>query len=162
LILDPFYRLYSGDISDNFQITGLLDRLDDLADKFKVALVMIGHTRKLNQLDPEQTRDWGQELIGGSYIMDCVDTALAVEALGEFLARATGMLGPDPSPKAARQRSPQWEELSRMMEPTDVPCVCEGKVLGCWQDVRVGHLIDWRSLLSSGVPVEITRDNPNL
>jgi RecA-family ATPase len=79
LILDPFYRLYTGDINDNFQITKLLDKLDRLVLEMGTAIVMIGHTKKLQPLEPGVHRDWGQELIGGSYIMDWVDTGIAVE-----------------------------------------------------------------------------------
>lgn len=79
LILDPFYRLYSGDINDNHQITRLLDKLDKIALESGMALILVGHTKKLQMLEAGQHRDWGQELIGGSYIMDWVDTAIAVE-----------------------------------------------------------------------------------
>lgn len=86
LILDPFYRMFSGDISDNFQVQNALDKIDEitLGDK-DLAVVLVGHTRKLDN-DPEKIayRDWGQELIGGSYIMNWCDTAIAVEQTGEI------------------------------------------------------------------------------
>lgn len=79
LILDPFYRLFSGDITDNHAVQGALDKMDHLAHlNPEMALILIGHTRKPK--DPNlPVVDWGNELIGGSYIMDWVDTGIALE-----------------------------------------------------------------------------------
>lgn len=79
IILDPFYRLFSGNITDNFQVQYLLDKFDELIAKWGLSVILIGHTRK-----PQAgivVGDWGQELIGGSYIMNWVDTAISVEPL---------------------------------------------------------------------------------
>lgn len=75
IILDPFYRLFSGNITDNFQIQYLLDKFDELIARYNISLIMVGHTRKTQHGITIQ--DWGQELIGGSYIMDWVDTAIS-------------------------------------------------------------------------------------
>lgn len=83
VILDPVYRMFSGDITDNFAIQQMLDKLDNLAAACDLSYILIGHTRKPAILQDESTRDWGQELIGGSYIMDWVDTAVAVELLSD-------------------------------------------------------------------------------
>lgn len=87
LVIDPLYKIYSGNIADNNQIQMLLDRLDELKAEFKLSLILIGHTRKPRpDVDPD-AQDWGQELIGGSFIMNWVDTAIALQEVGENMIR---------------------------------------------------------------------------
>ena len=85
LILDPIYKLFGGDISDNTQVLRMLDKLDRLADRFNLSIMVIGHVRKPNLRDDGSVPDLGHELIGGSYIMDWVDTAVAVEQVSDVV-----------------------------------------------------------------------------
>lgn len=75
LILDPIYKILGGDIKNSVDVSRLLDNLDYILDKHNLALVLIGHTKKLN---PDMVWDWGQELMGSSYFQDWADTAIYI------------------------------------------------------------------------------------
>lgn len=78
LIIDPWYKTLSGDISDSTGVQRILDRLDEIKTKFGLALVMVGHTRKPSN---EGVADWGLELMGSSHVQNWADTSIAIESL---------------------------------------------------------------------------------
>ena len=83
LILDPTYRVLSGDITSNWQVEKLITNIDILADRYDCAVILIAHTRKPVQdiSVPLTTIGWGHELLGASYFQDWTDSAVAVELL---------------------------------------------------------------------------------
>lgn len=78
LILDPIYKMIAGDISKNDNVQRLLDDLDLIQAKHNTALVLIGHTRKLNTSVPLDMVVWEDELIGGKFFINWCDTAVVM------------------------------------------------------------------------------------
>ena len=76
LVIDPWYKTISGDISKSTEIQSILDRLDDLMANFGLSVVLVGHTRKPKD---DIVQDWGLELMGSSHVQNWVDTSIAVE-----------------------------------------------------------------------------------
>jgi RecA-family ATPase len=92
IIIDPIYKVFSGDITDNFQVLSLLDKLDELAAKYNLAYILIGHTRKRRKLLPgqeEDNTDLGDELVGASYFQDWCDTSIHTQLLTDTTIMAT-------------------------------------------------------------------------
>lgn len=83
VIFDPVYQLMSGNISDNQMVSAFLSRIDSLHNTFEMSTVLVSHTRKV---DPEKY-DLGQELIGGSFFQNWVDTSIGLELLDQDTIR---------------------------------------------------------------------------
>lgn len=79
VILDPLYRMTSIDISKNHELEQFMDIIDRLAVKHNLATILISHTIKQQLLDAGQQRDWIQDAVGGSYLVNWADTMIAVE-----------------------------------------------------------------------------------
>lgn len=92
VILDPIYKLFSGDITDNYQVLMLLDKLDELAEEFNLSYILIGHTRKRQKLmtgQEEDNTDIGDELVGASYFQDWCDTSISSRMLTDSQLQLT-------------------------------------------------------------------------
>lgn len=85
LIIDPLYKIISGDISSHQPVNYLQDNLDGLRDKYRMALVIVCHTRQA-QLDREGNPiDQGSaEIMGSSNWPNWADATIRVRREGEF------------------------------------------------------------------------------
>ena len=76
LIVDPIYKVLSGDISSSTDVLRFLDNMDGLIIKYGLTIILVGHTKKFT---PDQVWNWGQELMGSSYFQNWTDTAVYLE-----------------------------------------------------------------------------------
>lgn len=77
LIIDPIYKVLSGNILDAQSIKGLLDNVDTLIGEFGVTVVLVSHTRKPQQ---EEVIGWGSDdLIGSMFFSAWADSVIQVE-----------------------------------------------------------------------------------
>ena len=76
IIIDPIYRILSGDITRGYDVGQLLDNLEHTMINDGVSYMLVGHTKKFI---PELVWNWGQELIGSSYFQDWTHTAIYLE-----------------------------------------------------------------------------------
>lgn len=75
VILDPVYKLMSGNILDPNSVRGLLDALDGLIAKHEVALMLIAHPRKSAMEETE----WGSDdLLGSVFFSAWADSIIKV------------------------------------------------------------------------------------
>lgn len=84
LVLDPLYRITRLDINKPSDAQILIEKLDRLCVSHNCALVLISHTRKPSN---QGVSDWGQELIGASFLFDWADTNLAMELVNNDTIR---------------------------------------------------------------------------
>lgn len=82
-IIDPLYRIVSRDMNSNYEISRLLDFIDEkLIGYYNAAIILIGHIRKPPTFDPSiqdnESMDLAHELIGASFIADWADTTISI------------------------------------------------------------------------------------
>jgi RecA-family ATPase len=83
IVLDPIYRMVTGNISDNEKMGRVLDRVDELQDKIGCATIIVGHTRKPQNMPPGVEVDMSNELIGASFFQNWADTSISVEPVSD-------------------------------------------------------------------------------
>jgi RecA-family ATPase len=78
VVIDPVYRFMAGNILDPNSVRGLLDSLDGLIAKHKIALVLVAHPRK-SAIDEG---DWGSDdLLGSVFFSAWADSVIKVTRL---------------------------------------------------------------------------------
>ncbi len=79
LIVDPLYKVISGNLLNAIDMQRVIDSLDTLIGRYGVSVVVISHTRK-GMMD---MGEWGSDdLIGSVFLSAWVDTAVKVERRG--------------------------------------------------------------------------------
>lgn len=75
LMVDPAYKVLSGQLVDEMDVRRFIDGLDLLIDKLKLTLIMIHHDRKTTLVDgqPYSSPD---DMFGSSIFIDWCDTAI--------------------------------------------------------------------------------------
>lgn len=81
LIIDPLYKVLSGDVSSWLDMNKLLDNLDALCWQFGCTIWLVHHRRKHLIRDGEIVDYGSDELIGSSALKDWADTIVRVERL---------------------------------------------------------------------------------
>jgi hypothetical protein len=80
LIIDPLYKVLSGNMLLGMDVEKVLDNLDMMIAKYGLSIVIIAHTRK-GVMD---MGEWGSDdLIGSSVLPAWADTVIKVERRGE-------------------------------------------------------------------------------
>lgn len=85
IIIDPLYKVISGDLNNGKEVMALLDNFDLLIDKYKCSFIIIHHERKMH-LDKESgfTSSGGaEEMTGSQYISNWADTVIGISRLSE-------------------------------------------------------------------------------
>ena len=83
LIIDPIYKVISGDISNSYDVMKFLDNMDILMNKYGCAIILVSHTRKpIMTVDGPMDRGT-DELMGSSYLANWCDTAIGVKVLSD-------------------------------------------------------------------------------
>ncbi len=77
IIVDPIYKVLSGDLLKYADVAPFLDRMDRLIDKHKVAIMLVCHPRK--GLADEFGAD---DMMGSSLFPDWADTIIRVSKMG--------------------------------------------------------------------------------
>ncbi len=77
LIIDPLYKIMTGNISDAQAVSKMLDGLDTiLAEHYPMSMMLINHTRKASDGD----NDWGSDdMIGSSIFSNWADSIIKIE-----------------------------------------------------------------------------------
>ena len=79
LILDPLYKVVSGNLLTVLDMQRIVDALDTMISKHKVSVILISHTRK-GVMD---MGEWGSDDLIGSFVFSAwADTVLKVERRG--------------------------------------------------------------------------------
>lgn len=80
VIIDPLYKAMSGDINDSHEVSKLMNNLDFLKLKHKVAYIIIHHERKtITTEHGGASRMGAEEMTGSLYISNWCDTAMQVQ-----------------------------------------------------------------------------------
>jgi RecA-family ATPase len=78
LVIDPLYKLLSGNISEQHHIGTLLDNLDKLIAVHRISLMIISHSRKPGT--DKTTDNWGSDDLLGSVLLSAwPDSVIKVE-----------------------------------------------------------------------------------
>lgn len=84
LIIDPVYKVVSGNISDNHAMSTLVDYLDELIGQYNLTIVLVNHTVKPPTKEDKPT--WGSDdMIGGGIFSWWGDSIIKVERGDEAL-----------------------------------------------------------------------------
>ena len=84
LVIDPVYKVLSGNISDSYDIMKLLGNLGDLQARHHFSLILVTHTRKPHTDDSGEVVDRGlEEIMGSSYLPNWLDTAIGIKVIGQ-------------------------------------------------------------------------------
>jgi RecA-family ATPase len=79
LIIDPLYKVLSGNVSDWDEMSKLCDNLDNICRTLNCSIWLVHHRRK-SQLQDGHVVDLGtDELIGSSQLKDWMDTCLRLD-----------------------------------------------------------------------------------
>jgi RecA-family ATPase len=79
LVVDPLYKVLSGNLLMGLDVQRLLDNLDGMIAKYGLSVVIIAHTRK----GMADMGEWGSDdLIGSSYLSNWADTVIKIERRG--------------------------------------------------------------------------------
>tara|TARA_R110002020_G_scaffold112722_1_gene259231 strand:- start:849 stop:1631 length:783 start_codon:yes stop_codon:yes gene_type:complete len=81
VVYDPATKLISGSLNDIEDMTRLVDKVDETADRHKVASVIVGHIRKPSHDDAQEEglSNLEHELIGSSALADWADTMISLQ-----------------------------------------------------------------------------------
>lgn len=80
LVIDPLYKVLSGNMLLGIDVEKVLDNLDQMIAKYGLSVVIIAHTRK----GIADMGEWGSDdLIGSSILSAWADTVIKVEKRGE-------------------------------------------------------------------------------
>ncbi len=85
LIIDPITKAMAGDLTNNVDAQRVCDLADRLAERYNVAVCMIGHIRKpdTDETGKETTTSMEHELIGSSIFADWADTMISMRLTEE-------------------------------------------------------------------------------
>lgn len=85
LILDPIYKVMSGNLVENSQVKTFIDRIDKLMDDFSpLSVMLVSHTRK-----GAYEEAWGSDdLIGGVFFSAWADSVIKLERIGHKRLKA--------------------------------------------------------------------------
>ena len=80
LILDPLYKIFSGHVSDEYDVKKLTNNLDYLIQRYNLAVIITHHTRKSQLVEGRPIPGYGSEEMLGSRILPAwVDSAIWIE-----------------------------------------------------------------------------------
>ena len=85
LILDPIYKVMSGNLIENHQVKIFTDRVDSLMAKYSpLSVLLISHSRK-----GQYEEAWGSDdLIGGSFFSNWADGIIGIERISQTRLKA--------------------------------------------------------------------------
>jgi len=84
LILDPIYKVMSGNLVENSQVKIFIDRIDKLMNDFALSIMLVSHTRK-----GAYEEAWGSDdLIGGVFFSAWADSVIKLERVDHKQIRA--------------------------------------------------------------------------
>jgi len=75
LIIDPLYSIMSGKVVDEYDIRKLTDWLNQMIDKYKVAVILVHHDRKPIVVGGEIYSS-ADDMFGSSILLDWCDTSI--------------------------------------------------------------------------------------
>jgi RecA-family ATPase len=87
LIIDPIYMTTSGDVAKGWDTQQLLTIVDDIINKYRVAVILIGHVKKPSkdgQGKEVAASNQGYELMGSSFFANWADTLIHVEPVRQL------------------------------------------------------------------------------
>jgi hypothetical protein len=87
VILDPVYKLMSGNVADEQDTKRFIDNCDSLIDKEDIALILVHHSRKAKYDDGGKQFEFGSEDMFGGELQKWCDTAVSHKLLNPFGAK---------------------------------------------------------------------------
>ena len=85
LIIDPIFSSVSAKLSDDYEVGILLDRFDMWRSKYKIAIILIHHTRIPEHLEGETFHYGTDEMFGSSRFPRWLDTIVFVDKVNDDL-----------------------------------------------------------------------------
>lgn len=83
VILDPLYKLLSGNIADGHHVSVFLDNVDKLIEKYGISLMILSHSRKPPVKDAEE-QTWGSDDLLGTVLLSAwADSIIRVARIGD-------------------------------------------------------------------------------
>ena len=80
VVLDPFYKILSGDLNDASLVQGVLDSIDDLVFKYGCAVIIVHHTNKMENIQgSRRLQQWPDTLVKLGGNPRKVDRSIEVE-----------------------------------------------------------------------------------
>lgn len=81
LVIDPIYKIVSGDLTSTPHIQKLTDWLDELMDKHKLSLLLIHHSKKGGP-----SEEWGSDnMLGSSVFNNWADSIIEIKRIAHDL-----------------------------------------------------------------------------
>ena len=81
LVIDPIFSSMSGKLVDDYDVGLFIDRLDMLRSKYKLAIILIHHSKKMEHNEGETYRYGSDEIFGSSRWPRWLDTIIYVDKL---------------------------------------------------------------------------------
>lgn len=78
VIIDPLYKIVSGDLNDTRDVTKLLDNLDFMREKHHCSFIIIHHERKSQGVGDELVERGAEEMTGSQSVANWCDAAVSV------------------------------------------------------------------------------------
>jgi len=79
LVVDPIFSSMSGKLSDDYDVGLFIDRMDMLRSKYKVAIILIHHTRIAEHSEGETFHYGADEIFGSSRWPRWLDTIIYID-----------------------------------------------------------------------------------
>lgn len=83
LIVDPIYAVVSGRMTDEYDMRQFMDRMNLLIDKYKFALILVHHDRKMQLVEGQYVSAGAEDMFGTSIFIDWCDTSLRTQTTGK-------------------------------------------------------------------------------
>jgi RecA-family ATPase len=82
LLIDPLYDMYSGRLTDEYDVRKFLDKMNVLCSNHGIAIIIVHHMRKPQMYEGVQLQQGIDDLFGSMFKNWC-DTAIMLEQTGE-------------------------------------------------------------------------------
>lgn len=79
LIVDPIYKIVSGRMTDEYDMRQFMDRMDLLMEKYKFALILIHHDRKMQLVEGQYVSAGAEDMFGTSIFIDWTDSSIRAQ-----------------------------------------------------------------------------------
>jgi hypothetical protein len=79
VVIDPLYKVITGDMNAGYEVGKLLDNLDILKAKHKCSYIIIHHERKFQITDAGIVNEGAEEISGSQSIANWCDTAIGLK-----------------------------------------------------------------------------------
>lgn len=118
LIIDPIFSSMSGKLADDYDVGLFLDRMDMLRSKYKIAIIMIHHTRIAEHSEGQAFHYGSDELFGSSRWNRWMDSIIFIDKIADD--ESTGLVHLDLTFEKARHAEAKLLQLHIVVRRSDL------------------------------------------